>query len=115
MWKNKHEAVSAKKKKKKQNSASQRIQQDDELRMWCIPEELVDDKKYSRNDRISWDGGTYTCRKTHWASESDKTPDKDVKYWREDAIIQNKGRSRSRSRSQSAESLQQDLSDVAIP
>ncbi|MCJ1311655.1 hypothetical protein MMC25_005328 [Agyrium rufum] len=100
MWKNKHDAVSARKKKKKTKSS---IKQDDtayngadsvgierskiapaplKVREWVADEE----KDYTVNDKVEWRGGVWICRRSH-ASGQKKRPDLAYRYWKEDDKI----------------------------
>ncbi|KAK4999703.1 hypothetical protein LTR66_001299 [Elasticomyces elasticus] len=75
MWKNKHAGVSAKKPKKKKGTCESRSQ----------PQEWVaDGKSYTQNDRVTWDGKVWKCRRSHKSRIHD-TPEKAVGCWKEDA------------------------------
>ncbi|KAF4300918.1 hypothetical protein GTA08_BOTSDO07015 [Botryosphaeria dothidea] len=76
MWKNKHDAVSAKKKKK-----SSKYQQ---LQDWRQGD--GNDKKYTRNDRVLWNGKVWACRKTHLSRDTG-TPDQEFGLWKEEGPV----------------------------
>ena len=112
MWKNKHEAVSAKKKKKGKKgrtksgqdvkpwsaaredtveiavdaykegdgTASGTASSDEEEHGSLAPVTRYSDIKYTRNDRVSYDGKLYVCRKSHWADPKNPPP-KDIHLW----------------------------------
>lgn len=87
MWKNKHEAVSAKKPKgKRSKSATVNGGSDDgdgEGAMGDGDDQWHEgNHKYTRNDRVRYDGKIWTCRRSH-RSEEDKPPDKLQGYWKE--------------------------------
>ena len=90
MWKNKHEAVSAKKPKKRKpnktmlstecESLEPHISEDSSLRLhnWN-----GDERKYTKNDKVSWGGSTWTCRKSHFSQDT-KTPGHSYQLWKEE-------------------------------
>ncbi|KAB2576322.1 hypothetical protein BFW01_g9121 [Lasiodiplodia theobromae] len=84
MWKNKHDAVSAKKKKKTQRDRPREWRSSDHGD--ATQDGAADKKKYTRNDRVTWDGKLWTCRKTHFAQEAN-TPDKEVGLWKEEGPV----------------------------
>lgn len=77
MWKSKHDAASAKKKKK--------------VRNYQHPQEWRPGdgkgRKYTRNDRVSWNGKIWTCRKTHFAGEANRSPDHAFGFWKEEGPV----------------------------
>lgn len=82
MWKNKHEAVSAKKPKKKAKkdagTESAATSAGAGLQDWS-----GDELRYTRNDKVRWDGRAWMCRKSHWSEEA-KTPGVTHSLWKED-------------------------------
>ena len=122
MWKNKHEAVSAKKKKKsskgkKGKAGSETVKPWTATRENTLPQPVVheegedgtasgtassndddvgqdsvapvtrySDVRYTRNDKVSYDGKLYVCRKSHWADPKNP-PSKDIHLWEEKADL----------------------------
>lgn len=110
MWKNKHEAVSAKMKKKKkpvpvaaptteqnigQHEGQEVLEVDtgDETATTTTSESTPainhsysewtgEEKKYTRNDRVVFQDHVWTCRKSHTSDEG-RTPDKTFSLWKE--------------------------------
>lgn len=79
MWKNKHEAVSAKKKPRKAaEPASSASHHDGAASNWS-----GDAVKYTKNDRVRYSNVTWICRKSHESQES-KPPAKAQSLWKED-------------------------------
>ena len=81
MWKNKHEAVSAKKPKKPKTGPTSSTEQDHP------PEHAPGnawrgDVKYARNDLVQSNDLTWICRKTH-ISDGGKPPEKRHNLWKE--------------------------------
>ena len=68
MWKNKHAGASAKKPKRKKKA---------QFRDW-------NDfgVNYVTNDKVSYDGRLWTCRKSHQSSETTK-PSRGYTFWKE--------------------------------
>lgn len=109
MWKNKHEAVSAKKPKAKPKAIAERnaerndaaaefedpsegiendqdasgVESDDTPRPWS-----GDGSQYTTNDRVNFEGRTWICRKTH-KSEAGKPPNKAQTLWKGKALLVN--------------------------
>lgn len=105
MWKNKHEAVSAKMRKRKpgnaqrdrskqelpaaeselkmangddrDNSSESDVHQDSPCPAW-----VGNETQYMKNDQITWHDQTWSCRKSHVSNEA-RTPDKTVSLWKE--------------------------------
>lgn len=84
MWKNKHEAVSAKKPKRNAlvSTPEQPAGPQPHLRDWTEAS-----AKYTRNDRVQWGGLVWICRKSH-ASETGKPPDKAHNLWKSEGAIE---------------------------
>lgn len=92
MWKNKHEAVSAKKPKKKAMEKSKTVVasatntsdalQKNSSTSSGLSEWDGNNHKYTKNDTISWDGVAWICRKSHH-SELAKPPGKVYQLWKE--------------------------------
>ncbi|KAI9727300.1 MAG: hypothetical protein M1828_006919 [Chrysothrix sp. TS-e1954] len=91
MWKNKHEAVSAKKPKKPKKAA--KPLQEEQMTIAEADTTSVEprggvqswdcgEKIYVRNDKVLWDGTLWKCRKTHW-SEERKPPTKAYSLWKD--------------------------------
>jgi hypothetical protein len=90
MWKNKHEAVSAKKPRKK--SKEHRVETDDEgleeVHENGTAGNAVENewdgngKKYTRNDEVMYEGELWICRKSH-LSEEGKGPRETKNLWKE--------------------------------
>lgn len=84
MWKNKHDAVSAKKKNKSRKEL--------QLQDWHSSNQGTDGqstnsgKRYTRNDRVIWNGKVWACRKTHLARGS-SAPDQEFGLWREEGPV----------------------------
>lgn len=81
MWKNKHEAVSAKMKKGKGGKKGRKPS--DEMEEWIATE-----KKYTPNDRVRWEGKIWICRKSHWSKEEEAPGEKSYKVWKEDDPVE---------------------------
>ena len=88
MWKNKHEAVSAKKPRKK--SKKSRIEGDAQID--ASEAEIGEAKhvkwsghevKYTRNDQVMFEGELWVCRKSH-VSEETKSPKEMKNLWKEE-------------------------------
>jgi len=75
-WKNKHAGVSAKKPKKKSKGKEDRGDVEG-LGEWDGVE-----RRYTTNDKVTWDGKVWMCRKSHVSSE-DGTPEKAISMWKE--------------------------------
>lgn len=96
MWKNKHEAISAKKPKKaKKPSRTQsrligevdkEADTGNEDRLASSNEQppLWHDQeaRYTKNDQVQWDNSVWICRKSHTSQEG-KTPTKAYQLWKE--------------------------------
>jgi len=104
MWKNKHDAVSAKMKKRKpENAPRNRAQQElsaaeSELKMpngdgrgssseldvhqdSLYPAWVGSGTQYTKDDQITWHHQTWSCRQSHVSTET-RTPDKTVSLWK---------------------------------
>ncbi|OJD34633.1 uncharacterized protein BKCO1_2100094 [Diplodia corticola] len=84
MWKNKHDAVSAKKRTKTQAERQPQGWRSSDNGN-AAPDGAAD-KKYTRNDRVTWDGRVWACRKTHFAREA-STPDREVGLWKDEGPV----------------------------
>ena len=90
MWKNKHEAVSAKKPKRKNTKPrsaatgkeSQTLPASDGTEAANANEWNGDGTRYTRNDKVRYNDGTWICRKSHY-SEEKKTPARAYQLWKE--------------------------------
>ena len=91
MWKNKHEAVSAKKPKrkvKKSADAAEPTEMQAAVVATDMEEWVEDNRKYTRNDRVLRDGRVWICRKSH-SSKEGRPPEASYSLWKEnDAIIE---------------------------
>lgn len=83
MWKNKHEAVSAKKPKKKVVSEAQQGIDDinDKIPAWAFEEE-EEGVWYTKNDKVRYQDIVYVCRKSHESDEK-HPPNKTISTWKE--------------------------------
>lgn len=123
MWKNKHEAVSAKKKGKKsrkkgkattdvkpwtasrafivegqtrastasddeEGAAASGTASSDDDGQTDAPVTRYSDVRYTRNDRVSYEGKLYICRKSHWA-DPQNPPEKDIHLWEDKSACLN--------------------------
>ncbi|KAL7007881.1 hypothetical protein EMMF5_002528 [Cystobasidiomycetes sp. EMM_F5] len=99
MWKNKHDAVSAKKRKPRTKSKSDTIppwrsgHETDENAATTDEESALRpqkyphlDKKYTKNDKVVYDDRVWVCRKSHFATSAQGPPDKEISLWKEDAV-----------------------------
>ena len=84
MWKNKHEAVSAKKPKKKCKAAdsgngnASSALDGDGVKQWSDEHE-----RYTRNDKVYWSDVIWICRRSH-ESEPSKLPSQSYRLWKEE-------------------------------
>ena len=92
MWKNKHEAVSAKKpRKSKEVKQTQSLGQvkglvsfkDSALDASGVKQWDENGRRFVKNDKVLWDGRVWVCRKSHSSNER-KTPGSAYSLWKED-------------------------------
>ena len=72
-WKNKVAGASAKKPKNKKGKK-------EEIKEWS-----GEDKKFTVNDKVVWEGKVWVCRKSHFSRE-EETPGKGIGLWKEDDV-----------------------------
>lgn len=77
MWKNKHAGVSAKKPKQKSRSAP--------VQWTHLP------TKFTKNDRVKYDGVVWICRRSHTSGETTK-PGQGYTFWKEEVNLGNNTR-----------------------
>lgn len=89
MWKNKHEAVSAKKPKRAKRTGAVEVASTCEQRSrvgdpvaGSLPEWDENAMNYTKNDRVRWKDVVYDCRKSH-VSQTGKDPAKAYQLWKE--------------------------------
>lgn len=88
MWKNKHEAVSAKRPKKARATGEAEAQEGtEEGPREAVPEWRDTAVKYTKNDRVRFEGAVWICRKSH-VSQEGKTPAGSVAQWKEAVALQ---------------------------
>lgn len=92
MWKNKHEAVSAKKPKQKlkakvvenrtAGSAGSDVGDEEAEVVQSGNEWNGEEHQYTKNDKVLWGGQLWICRKSH-TSKAERPPDQDYSSWKE--------------------------------
>ncbi|KAK5175906.1 uncharacterized protein LTR77_001046 [Saxophila tyrrhenica] len=111
MWKNKHDAVSAKKPRSKRNVEKTEMntainnttvdrhslprmdgvmdEQQQHAISSAIPPWREDGRKYTKNDRVAYNGEVWLARKSHLSVEGGRTPDQAHALWKQDTAFAN--------------------------